>query len=171
MDLLSGNFPQSAINTQIGKSPTLVEEVTTRITSDITRGLLPPGGRLPTEKDMMLSMGVSRTVIREAIAQLRSRGLVFTQQGRGAFVAEDALAGPLHITIAGEDATRDTLHLLDIVTRMAAGERTSATTQPTRTIATAPHVRCTGRADQRLTPSPGTIRLARNVTNGFPATA
>jgi DNA-binding FadR family transcriptional regulator len=114
MDLLSGDPSQSAIGTQIGKSPTLVEEVTARITSDITRGLLPLGGRLPTEKDMMLSMGVSRTVIREAIAQLRSRGLVFTQQGRGAFVAEDARAGPLHIVIAGKDATRDTLHLMDL---------------------------------------------------------
>lgn len=114
MELSSGLALESAIGTQVGKASTLVEEVTARITSDITRGLLKPGGRLPTEKDMMASMGVSRTVIREAIAQLRAKGLVITRQGLGAFVADDALIRPLHITISGRDVLRDVLHLTDL---------------------------------------------------------
>ena len=36
---------------------------------------------------MMTAMGVSRTVIREAVAALRARGLVTTRQGAGAFVS------------------------------------------------------------------------------------
>jgi DNA-binding FadR family transcriptional regulator len=105
---------ESAIGRQITKSTTLVDEVTTRISTDIERGLFAPGARLPTEKEMMLSMGVSRTVVREAIAQLRARGLVNTRQGYGAYVAEDALVRPLHITVPGAGALKDTLHLVEL---------------------------------------------------------
>ena len=38
----------------------------------------------------MAAMGVSRTVVREAVAALRAEGLVTTRQGSGAFVAADA---------------------------------------------------------------------------------
>jgi GntR family transcriptional regulator, transcriptional repressor for pyruvate dehydrogenase complex len=58
-----------------------------RLTSDITAGRLAPGSRLPTEQEMIATTGVSRTVVREAVAALRSEGLVVTRQGVGAFVA------------------------------------------------------------------------------------
>ncbi len=58
-----------------------------RLTSDITAGKLAPGSRLPTEQEMIATTGVSRTVVREAVAALRAEGLVVTRQGVGAFVA------------------------------------------------------------------------------------
>ncbi len=58
-----------------------------RLTSDITAGNLAPGSRLPTEQEMIATTGVSRTVVREAVAALRAEGLVVTRQGVGAFVA------------------------------------------------------------------------------------
>ncbi len=48
------------------------------------------GDRLPTEAELMRQGGVSRTVVREAVAALRAEGLVITRQGVGAFVAEAA---------------------------------------------------------------------------------
>jgi GntR family transcriptional regulator, transcriptional repressor for pyruvate dehydrogenase complex len=39
-----------------------------RLTSDITSGQLAPGSRLPTEQEMIATTGVSRTVVREAVA-------------------------------------------------------------------------------------------------------
>src|SRR6476659_10392955 len=65
----------------------LTAELVARLTADITSGKLPPGSRLPTEQEMIAATGVSRTVIREAVAALRSDGLVVTRQGVGAFVA------------------------------------------------------------------------------------
>jgi DNA-binding FadR family transcriptional regulator len=47
---------------------------------------------------MMQQMGVSRTVVREAVAQLRANGAVVTHQGLGAFVAEGALNRTLQIS-------------------------------------------------------------------------
>ena len=52
------------------------------------RGRLKPGDQLPTEQALATTFGVSRNVVREAIARLRSEGRIWSQQGRGAFVAE-----------------------------------------------------------------------------------
>src|SRR5262245_8263332 len=59
-----------------------------RLTSEITSGKLPTGARLPTEQELIAATGVSRTVVREAVAALRAEGLVTTRQGVGAFVTD-----------------------------------------------------------------------------------
>lgn len=64
-------------------------EVVERIAAEIRGGVLKPGDRLPTEQELMTAMGVSRTVVREAVAALKAEGLVLTRQGSGAFVAND----------------------------------------------------------------------------------
>ena len=53
-------------------SETVVRALETRIAS----GDLPQGARLPAERELMDRYGISRTVVREAIATLASRGLV-----------------------------------------------------------------------------------------------
>ena len=55
------------------------EEVVERIAAQIHDGQLTAGARLPTEQAMMTAMGVSRTVVREAISALRAQGLVTTR--------------------------------------------------------------------------------------------
>lgn len=72
-------------------------EVSERIAALITSGKLQPGARLPTEAELMEAMGVSRTVVREAVAALKADGLVLTRQGAGAFVASDAARMPFRI--------------------------------------------------------------------------
>lgn len=52
----------------------------------IAAGAYPPGSRLPSEAQMTKDFGVSRTVIREAVASLRVDGLVAPRQGAGGFV-------------------------------------------------------------------------------------
>lgn len=67
----------------------LTGELIARLGDEITTGRLAPNTRLPTEQEMMATFGVSRTVVREALASLRARGLITTRQGLGAFVAKD----------------------------------------------------------------------------------
>jgi|SRR6185437_5642628 len=76
----------------------LSQEIAERITGDITSGRLTPGARLPTEQEMVASMGVSRTVVREAVAALRANGLVIARQGAGVFVASDMGCRPFRLT-------------------------------------------------------------------------
>lgn len=56
---------------------------------------LRPGDRLPTEQQLAQAHGVSRTVVREAVHQLKSRGLLRSRQGSGVFVADAAAQQPL----------------------------------------------------------------------------
>jgi GntR family transcriptional repressor for pyruvate dehydrogenase complex len=55
---------------------------------EIRAGRLVSGEKLPTEQELIVRFGVSRTVIREAMASLRSEGLVVSRQGSGVFVAD-----------------------------------------------------------------------------------
>jgi GntR family transcriptional repressor for pyruvate dehydrogenase complex len=68
----------------------LAHELVARLTADITSGKIPPGSKLPTEQELIAATGVSRTVVREAVAALRAEGLVVTRQGVGAFVPANA---------------------------------------------------------------------------------
>ena len=84
----------------------LMEEVVARIAGEIRSGRLAPGARLPTEQKLMQAMGVSRTVVREAVAALRAEGLVTTRQGSGAFVSADTSRVPFRIDPDGLDLDR-----------------------------------------------------------------
>src|SRR5215471_19086075 len=79
----------------------LTAELVEVLTREITAGKLAPGARLLTEQEMMATFGVSRTVVREAVAALRSEGLVLTRQGVGAFVATDGQKRPFRIDPSG----------------------------------------------------------------------
>ena len=61
----------------------------------IDAGALRPGDRLPTEAQLALAHGVSRTVVREAVHQLKSRDRVVSKQGSGVFVTAPPLNRPL----------------------------------------------------------------------------
>lgn len=54
----------------------------------ILRGILRPGERLPSERDLSEQMGVSRPSLRDAVAELEGRGLLVARPGAGIFVAE-----------------------------------------------------------------------------------
>jgi GntR family transcriptional regulator, transcriptional repressor for pyruvate dehydrogenase complex len=66
----------------------LSQSVVRQIEQLILRGILRPGERLPSERDMAEKLGVSRPSLRDAIADLAERGLLSTRAGSGVFVAE-----------------------------------------------------------------------------------
>jgi GntR family transcriptional regulator, transcriptional repressor for pyruvate dehydrogenase complex len=92
-------------------------EVVDRLAEQITSGKLPAGTKLPSEQEMMRGMGVSRTVVREAVAALRARGLVITRQGAGAFVDPDTSRQPYVIDPEGLGSLNSVLDILEL--RMA----------------------------------------------------
>jgi GntR family transcriptional regulator, transcriptional repressor for pyruvate dehydrogenase complex len=95
----------------------LAREVVKRLSAEIGGGRLGPGARLPTEHEMMAQMGVSRTVVREAIAALRADGLVVTRQGLGAFVTTDVQRRPFRIDPDGLRSIGEVLNVMEL--RMA----------------------------------------------------
>jgi len=73
---------------KVSRGPHLPTLVASSLSREIAQGRLAPGAQLPTEQALARTFGVSRNVIREAVARLRSEGRVWSQQGRGAFVSE-----------------------------------------------------------------------------------
>lgn len=62
--------------------------VYSRISLAIRNGTLPAGAILPRETELAQSMGVSRTVVREALMLLEEDGHIVTRRGIGRFVAD-----------------------------------------------------------------------------------
>lgn len=76
-------------------SDRLSDRLAAHLAGQIERGELAPGDRLPTETQLSAAHGVSRTVVREAVHQLRSRGLLLARQGSGVYVQPPAPNQPL----------------------------------------------------------------------------
>lgn len=64
------------------------EEIRRQIEHAIKNGDFLPGERLPSERELVETFGVSRVSVREAIRSLEAVGLVRVYQGRGAFVTD-----------------------------------------------------------------------------------
>lgn len=73
----------------------LSDQLAAALAQRVARGELAPGDRLPTEQQLAEAHGVSRTVVREAVHQLKSQGLLRSRQGSGVFVADGATQRPL----------------------------------------------------------------------------
>lgn len=66
----------------------LSQSVVRQIEGLILRGILHPGERLPSERDLADRLGVSRPSLRDALADLESRGLLTTRPGAGVYIAD-----------------------------------------------------------------------------------
>ncbi len=82
-----GTEPSTELS-RIARPLRLSEEVSGDLQRRIARAEIKPGDRLPTEKALGEAFGVSRAVVREAIARLKADGLIETRQGSGAFVVD-----------------------------------------------------------------------------------
>ncbi|HWT50921.1 MAG TPA: GntR family transcriptional regulator, partial [Caulobacter sp.] len=64
----------------------LYQQVARSIAASIAEGRYVPGDRLPSERGLADSFGVSRPTIREAMIALEFQGLVEARQGSGVYV-------------------------------------------------------------------------------------
>ncbi len=103
----------------------------TKLEADILDGALAPGAQLPTQKIIAEDEGVSRTVVREAVARLEARGLVVARQGSGVYVADDARYRAFQVTRDELSELSDVIRLLE--TRMAIESEMAALAAARRT--------------------------------------
>ncbi len=113
-------------------SRNLADEVAERIANEIRDGHLAPGAQLPTEAELVAAMGVSRTVVREAVSALKANGLVMTRQGLGAFVATDSSRLTFRIASDGIDGPNAIAEVLRVMELRLAVETEAAALAATR---------------------------------------
>jgi GntR family transcriptional regulator, transcriptional repressor for pyruvate dehydrogenase complex len=71
----------------------LRDQVADMLVEMISSGEYGAGDRLPPERILVEQLGVSRTVVREALNLLETRGLIRVEHGRGAIVSADGADG------------------------------------------------------------------------------
>ena len=69
-------------------SEKLSKSVVRQVEQLILRGILRPGERLPSERELAEKLAVSRPSLREALSELQQAGLLTARAGAGIFVAE-----------------------------------------------------------------------------------
>jgi DNA-binding FadR family transcriptional regulator len=82
----------------------LYDQIAARLRAEIGGGALPPGSKLPSERELARMLEVSRPSVREAIAALKNDGLVETRAGAGSYVSADAI----ELLLDAPGATPDT---------------------------------------------------------------
>ncbi len=101
----------------MAKAISMADALYARLEADILAGAMLPGAQMPTQKIIAESEGVSRTVVREAVARLEAQGLVVSRQGSGVYVAEDARYRAFQVTRGELSELADVIRLLE--TRLA----------------------------------------------------
>jgi DNA-binding FadR family transcriptional regulator len=97
------------------------EQVARQIETQILRGDLTPGQKLPTERAMGERFGVSRGVVREAIKVLSTMGLVESRQGSGIYVRNNPIPSISRaLTLSVTPEPRSVLRLFEFREEMEA---------------------------------------------------
>ncbi|CCF20702.1 putative transcriptional regulator, GntR family protein [Pseudorhizobium banfieldiae] len=100
------------VATKVERKPKLSAHVAASLRSQILTGDIGVGQKLPTESQLTEAFGVSRTVIREAVANLAADGLVESRQGAGIFVCERPAMAFASIT---QDIGMKISHALNVI--------------------------------------------------------
>src|ERR1700734_2777373 len=82
-DFGAGGFMYKVVRTS-----RLYEQIVQQIEVSILKGTLKAASQLPSERELALKFGVSRTAVGEAVKALHEKGLVEAYSGRGSFITD-----------------------------------------------------------------------------------
>jgi GntR family transcriptional repressor for pyruvate dehydrogenase complex len=115
---------------KIIKRRRLYQDIVGQIQGFIKEGILKPGDRLPSERELAERLQVSRSSLREAIRALELQGLVVSRPGAGTFISTESLDSLISIIASSLTEERDALndifevrHLLEPQIAALAAER------------------------------------------------
>jgi GntR family transcriptional regulator, transcriptional repressor for pyruvate dehydrogenase complex len=98
---------------------TVTDQIVERMTAFILDAKLRPGDKLPSERDLMVQLGVGRSSLREAIKTLSAIGIVDVQIGDGMYVSGGqtaVLTKPLSWgLLLGDHSTREVIEARRVV--------------------------------------------------------
>lgn len=99
---------------RLERRDTLTMQLVEQMRKQIESGKFKNNERLPSESEMIDAFGVSRTVVREAISNLKAIGMVATRQGVGAFVVRNSSNVPFHVEEASLDMVQEVVSVLEV---------------------------------------------------------
>lgn len=90
-------------------STTLVDQVEDRLLNYFKEKDLQKGDAIPNEMELTVSLGVSRSVVREALSRLKMMGIVETRTRRGMVLSEPSIFGGMKRAVDPRILSEDTL--------------------------------------------------------------
>jgi GntR family transcriptional regulator, transcriptional repressor for pyruvate dehydrogenase complex len=96
------------------ESNNLTDRVASVLRDEITGGTFRPGDVLPPEQVIAARLGVSRTVLREAVSRLKVDGLVTSKQGRGLVVLNNRPSSVLRLHSASEHDQEELIAIVEL---------------------------------------------------------
>ena len=87
-------------------SPVTKQEQVRTILLDLAEHQLGPDVAIPSERDLMARLHVSRATVREAIGALVNEGRLYRVHGKGTFVSRDRVESQLHLASFTDDMRR-----------------------------------------------------------------
>lgn len=142
------------------RARTASEQIADRILAAVAVGVLQPGVKLPTERELADILGVSRATIRQALARLSALGVLASRRGRGGGtfveVFERSVESSRAVVRSLEPIHNDLESLFDyrslveqLIARTAAARRTPADMKAMR-VALADYEAASGAAESRI---------------------
>jgi GntR family transcriptional regulator, uxu operon transcriptional repressor len=78
----------------VSRPPAYTQELAELILDRCASGAAGPGAKLPTERQLAAELGITRTMVRHALALLEAEGRVSREVGRGTFLRGDLRPAP-----------------------------------------------------------------------------
>ena len=75
---------------ELKSGTTVYQQIIDKVKSDIAKGALAPGDRLPTIRDLAARIRINRNTVSKAYQELEREGLIYTRPGGGSFVANSS---------------------------------------------------------------------------------
>jgi len=67
------------------------EQITTQIEDYVLRGILTAGDKIPSVRNLSVSLSINPNTIQKAYSELDRKGITSSVPGRGSFISDDAL--------------------------------------------------------------------------------
>jgi GntR family transcriptional regulator len=85
----------------------LYQQLKSQVRQAVDSGLWPPGEKLPSERELIDQLGISRITVRQAYRELVAEGYLTSAAGKGVYVAARAEAHELDALVSFTAAMRD----------------------------------------------------------------
>ena len=102
------------------RGQSLAQTVVDHVSRMINDGRIKPGEKIPSEAEIIAELGVSRSVVREAVSHMQAAGMVETFQGKGTF-AKSGVPQHLSMDPNSVESMHDVLAVLELRIMLEAG--------------------------------------------------
>lgn len=117
----------------VNRDSTLTQRASEQIEDLIVSGTVRPGDRLPPERELGEKLGVSRTVVREAVRSLAAKGLLEVRTGSGTYarrVGSDTMKASLDLLLRASALTPDEIHEVRVLLEIRIAELAALRARP-----------------------------------------